>query len=149
MIRVACALMTLFLLCGTATAKQAKLGPVAVNLPPPAGYCELSEAQPSDAGMITAIGTMLDKGGNRLLAISAECRQLEDWRAGRRPLLANYSQYQTMKALENASLPGAPAEVIKASCAQLRAQGESFTVKMTPDVQKRFDEVLKTVRLTR
>jgi hypothetical protein len=147
MIRVAGALITLCLLCGAAAAKQAKLGAVALNLPPPTGYCELSEAQPSDASMITAIGGMLDKGGNRLLAISADCRQLDDWRAGRRPLLANYAQYQTLKAWENTSLPAAPAEVIKATCAQLRGQGESLTANMTPEVQKRFDEVMKTVKI--
>jgi hypothetical protein len=120
---------------------------VALNLPPPAGYCELSEAQPSDAGMITAIGAMLDKGGNRLLVISAECRQLDDWQAGRRPLLANYAQYQTLKTWENSNLPAAPAEVIKGTCAQLRAQGEGLTTNMTPDVQRRFDEVMKTVKI--
>ena len=147
MIRVACALITLCLLCAVAAAKQAKLGAVALNLPVPAGYCELTEDQPSDAAMINAIGTMLEKGGNRLLVISAECRQLEDWRAGRRPLLANYAQYQTRKELENSRLPASPAEVIKATCAQMRAQGERFAANITPDVQKRFDEVMKTVKI--
>jgi hypothetical protein len=147
MIRVACALTTLCLLCWAAAAKEAKLGAVALTLPAPAGYCELSEAQPGDAGMITAIGAMLDKGGNRLLVISAECQQLDDWHAGRRPLLANYAQYQTLKAWENSNLPAAPAEVIKGTCAQLRAKGESLTTNMTPDVQRRFDEVMKTVKI--
>jgi hypothetical protein len=147
MVRIAGALMTLCLLCAVAVAKQAKLGAVALNLPPPTGYCELTEDQPSDAGMITAIGTMLEKGGNRLLVISAECRQLADWRAGRRPLLANYAQYQTRMALENSNLQASPTEVIKGMCAQMRAQGESFTTSVTPDVQKRFDEVMKTVKI--
>jgi len=147
MIRVALALMTVCLFCIAAVAKQAKLGAVALNLPAPPGYCELTEDQPSDANMITTIGTMLEKGGNRLLVISAECRQLDDWRAGRRPLLANYAQYQTRMALENSNLPASPTEVIKGTCAQMRAKGESFTTSITPDVQKRFDEVMKTVKI--
>jgi hypothetical protein len=147
MIRVAYALMTLCLLCGAAAAKQAKLGNVPLNLPPPAGYCELNEAQAKDTAMLTTVGTMLDKSGNRLLAMSAECRQLEDWRSARRPRLANYAQYQTLKAWEDISLPATPQQIIKTTCVELRAQGDSMVTKMTPDVQKRFDEVMKTVKV--
>jgi hypothetical protein len=146
MLRVFCALVALCLLCWAAVAKQEKVGGVAVNLPPPAGYCELNEAQPGDARMLSVLGGVLEKGGNRLVAMSADCRQLDDWRNGKRPLLANYAQYQTQKASENASLPAAPAEVIKATCQQLRAQGEIIATRMVPDIQKRFDEALTAVR---
>jgi hypothetical protein len=146
LIRVASVLMILCLLCWAAAARQASIGGMAVNLPPPAGYCELTEGQPSDAAMLNTVGGMIDKGGNRLLSISAECKQLEDWRAGRRPLLANYAQYQTLKAWEN-DLPATPAEVIKATCAHARAQGESLLNAITPGVQKRFDEVMHTVKI--
>lgn len=146
MTRTCCALMALCLTCWAAAAKQDKVGDVLLNLPPPTGYCDLNEAHPSDARMLSVIGGVLEKGGNRLLAMSADCRQLEDWRSGKRPLLANYAQYQTRRAAENAPLPAAPAELIKATCQQLRAQGESAASRMMSDVQKRFDEALTTIK---
>jgi hypothetical protein len=54
------------------------VGGIALNLPPPTGYCELSEADPGDAHMLSALGSILGTGGNRLLAVSADCRQLDD-----------------------------------------------------------------------
>ena len=89
--RALCALLALWGLCCVAFAKQATLGAASLTLPPPAGYCEMDEAQPSDARMIGAVSAALERGPTRLLAISADCRQLEDWRAGRRPLLGNYA----------------------------------------------------------
>jgi hypothetical protein len=146
MLRLSLALAAFCLLCWAAAAKQEKVGGVALNLLPPAGYCELDGAQPGDARMLSAIGGMLEKGGNRLLALSADCRQLDDWRNGKRPLLANYAQYQTQKASENASLPAAPAEVIKAACQQLRAQGDNIAARQLPDMQRSFDEALAGIK---
>ena len=58
--------------------------------------------------------------GNRLLAFSADCAQLADWRTGKRELLDNIAQYQTLIAWENGPLPAAAVTTIKqvwASCA--------------------------------
>jgi hypothetical protein len=146
MSRVFCALLALLGLCCVAFAKQATLGAASLTPPPPAGYCEMDEAQPSDARMIGAVSAALERGPTRLLAISADCRQLEDWRAERRPLLGNYAQYHTLKAWENTALPAAPAEVIKQTCAALRAQGEDLLAKIGPDIRARVEQAMKDVK---
>src|SRR5262245_40279465 len=141
MIRIALALMTVCLFCVAAVAKQATQ---------PTGTARVLRVDRGSAERCKHDNNHrhhAGEGWQSPLVISAECRQLDDWRAGRRPLLANYAQYQTRMALENSNLPASPTEVIKGTCAQMRAKGESFTTSITPDVQKRFDEVMKTVKI--
>src|SRR5438128_7490053 len=93
---------------GAAAAKDARIGAASLNLPPPAGYCDLTEQQPSDARMIKIVGDLL-AGRNELLAMSADCRQLENCRAGKEPVLDDYAQYQTLIAAKDANLSRADA----------------------------------------
>ena len=134
-------------LAGSALAKDARVGTVALNLVPPSGYCELDAAQPSDTRMVSAIEGMLGNTGNRLLAVSADCTQLADWRTGKRPLLDNMAQYQTLIAWENGPLPATPEVTIKTVCDQMQAQGEQMVANMAPDVKARAEQVLKTVQV--
>jgi hypothetical protein len=147
MIRLAAAFLGLCLLACPAVAKDAKIGPTTLNLIPPPGYCEMDPAQASDARMVKAIEGMLGNTGNRLLAVSADCNQLTNWRTGKRKLLDNMAQYQTIISLESSPLPAAPDVTIKDACNQMRAQGEQLVADMTPDVQARAEQVLKTVKV--
>ena len=70
-----------------AVAGQASMGGVSVNLPPPRGFCELSNVDPSDKRMLSIVGGLLEQSGNKLLSMSANCKQLADWRSRRRQLL--------------------------------------------------------------
>src|ERR1700724_835074 len=93
---MALALIALVALPGAgsgAMAGQATVGGVSINLPPPEGFCELTDRNPADKGMITKIGEVVGKGDNRLLNMSADCGQLADWRAQRR-LLDDFAEYQ-------------------------------------------------------
>ncbi len=144
---VVCALLVLCAFATTALARQVNVGTVPIDLPPLPGYCELDETQPGDARMLAAINSMLEPSGNRLLAVSADCRQLDDWRNGRRRLLGSMAQYQTLRAWEHGSLPASPEQVIRSACAQFRAQGESIVSSMTPGIQARAEEVMKTVKV--
>jgi hypothetical protein len=141
--RIVVTLLAVCSFAGVAVAEQATVGGVALTLPPPAGYCDLDVRQPSDARLLNIVSTAL--GGNRLLAMSADCRQLGDWRIGRRPLLANYLQYQTLRAWEY-SMPAPPAEVVKATCNQLRTQGEKLPQQVGPDVQRRLESAMTSMR---
>jgi hypothetical protein len=123
--------------------KDARVGTATLALPPPPGFCELSEQQASDARMIQAITSML-AGQNELLAMSAECRQLADWRTGRRPLLDDFSQYQTLVNAKDREFPRA--EMVKEICASLRAEGEKTLSGLTPDIKARAETVLKDVK---
>jgi len=129
---------------GAAVAKDARIGTASLNLPPPTGYCDLTEQQPSDAHMIKVVGDLL-AGRNELLAMSADCRQLQNWRAGTQPLLDDYAQYQTLIAAKDANL--SRADTVKRSCAQIRAEGEKILAGGVPEINKRMEAVLKDIKI--
>jgi len=134
-------------LCVTATAKDAKVGGVLLKLPPPPGYCELDPSEPSDLRLFSILEGAFKNSGNRLLAISADCTELNDWRARKRKFLDNFAQYQTVIALENLEYQANGAELINTVCKELRAQGEKIVTGMEKDVQARYEEVLKDVKV--
>jgi hypothetical protein len=129
-----------------AMAADAVLGGVSIHLPPPAGFCELSESNPADNRMVTTIGGLVGKAGNKLLNMSADCQQLADWRANKRKLLDDYGQYQTPVA-QMSELVASPADAIKNTCASLRTQGSQIVANQAPDLKARIEETLKTVKM--
>src|SRR3954452_2970341 len=90
------ALTLLAVLPRAAYAADVKMGDVTLRLIPPVGYCELNPAEKSDKRMLTAAEGMVAPGGNELLAMSADCTELRNWRTGRLPLLQHMAQYQTV-----------------------------------------------------
>jgi hypothetical protein len=142
--------VTLILACfcvSSASAEDARIGAVSIKLSSPPGYCELNASNAADARMIRAAEGLLDKAGNRLLSLSADCGQLADWRAGKRQLLDNMAQHQTRIGWENVQLPITPEALIKEHCDDMRARGDQTVTAMTPDAQQRVEEVLKTVKI--
>ena len=106
----------LFISCLLACAAMAgdiKVGATSLHLVPQPGYCELDVVKASDARLVTAITGLLGRTGNRLLAISADCAELREWRAGKRVGLDHMAQYQTVLGLENDPLPTPPSEAMK------------------------------------
>jgi hypothetical protein len=134
--------------CCAAVAKEANVGGTSLNLIPPAGYCDLDESNPSDGRLITAIGNLVRGGGNELLAISANCGQLSDWRAGKRPLLDDIAQYQSPISMMQQTLPGSPEPVIKQNCDSLRKEGERLLSGSLPDIKSRVEKTLERVKIS-
>jgi hypothetical protein len=126
-----------------AMAFEATLGSVSVNLPPPRGFCELSTGNATDKEMLATVGNLLAGSGHRLLGMSADCRQLADWRAGKRRLLDDHAQYQT----STATLDRPPPESVAQTCAGLRAEGDKIVSNQTPDMKARIESTLKKVKL--
>jgi hypothetical protein len=147
MIRPVATLVLAGLLLNSASAKEVNVGAVSLNLLPPTGSCDLDAANASDARMLKAVEGMLGSTNNRLLAMSADCAQLADWRAGKRPLLDNFAQYQTLIAWESGPLPQTPDTIIKTACNDMRAQGDQLLAAVAPGVKARAEEVLKTVKI--
>jgi hypothetical protein len=148
MIRLGTALLFFScLLAGAARAGDIKVGATSLHLTPQPGYCELDVVKASDARLVAAITGLLGRTGNRLLAISADCDELREWRAGKRPGLDHMAQYQTLLGLENDPLPTAPSEAIKNACNRLRAQGEQQVEGMTLGLKAYAERVLKTVKV--
>jgi hypothetical protein len=134
-------------LCLTASAKDAKIGDVLLKLPPPPGYCEVDPSRPSDLLFSAVMERSLKNTGNRLIALSADCTQLKDWRAGKRKLLDNLAQYQTKIDYESLHYGADAAEFIKGVCDLLRAEGEKLLTGMEPDMRARWKEILKNVKV--
>ena len=126
-----------------ALAAEANIGGVSVALPPPGGFCELNESNASDKRMITVLGGLLEKSGNKLLVMSADCKQLSEWHTGKRQLLDDYGQYQTPIA----SMGTPPSETVAETCTTLRKQGEQILANQLPDIKKRVEATMSKIKM--
>jgi hypothetical protein len=136
-------LTVLCLLTGAAAqAADVQMGGVTLKLPAPKGYCELEKGQASDKRMIDFLNTALSKGPNELLAVSAECGELRDWRAGKRRLLEHFSQYQVEKVRRSSSFT---IDEAKASCAVMRAEGQKLSDDSTKNVNDNIHEANRKI----
>jgi len=125
-------------------AADTTIGEASFTLPPPKGYCELSDKNPSDARVIQNTGAIVKNGGNQLLALSADCNQLTDWRGRARDFLDDYAQYQIgVGAITTSS----PPDSLKRTCDVLRQQGNQINSSVIVGAKKAFDDVLKTMEL--
>jgi hypothetical protein len=127
----------------SALAAQANIGGVSIALPPPSGFCELSPSEPSDKRMISVLGDLLQKSGNKLLGMSADCHQLRDWRTGKRQLLDDYAQYQTPIG----SMDKPPTETAAQTCATLRQEGNKILENQMPDIKARVESTLSKIKM--
>jgi hypothetical protein len=127
----------------SALAAPATIGGVSINLPAPRGFCNLSELNPSDKRMITTLSPLLEKSGNKLLVMSADCRQLADWHTGARQLLDDYAQYQTPIA----SMDKPPSETIAQTCTTLREEGNKILADEMPDIKSRVESTLSKIKM--
>jgi hypothetical protein len=137
-----CACVCLLLgAASTSRAAQATVQGAAINLPAPAGFCELTSSNPADKRMLETLGEAVAKSrGNALLAMAADCQQLADWRAGRR-LLGDYGQYQAP--------PDAAAseETFKETCATLRSQGGQTVADVKKDLDARMEDAVRHMKV--
>ena len=122
-------------------AAQATVEGVSINLPVPAGFCELNGSNPSDKRALDVIGDLVAKArGNALLSMSADCQQLADWRAGRR-LLGDYGQYQAP------SSAAANEETFRQTCAAVRTQGEETVSSLKKDLKAKMEDAVRDLKV--
>jgi hypothetical protein len=143
--RPAVALLIASLLGLPCLAKDAKVGQASITLTVPSGQCELDPQQAGDARLLQVTEKMLSGAGNRLLGFYADCKQLADWRTGKRPLLEDFAQYQTLIAVADAPAPAAPVETLKEFCRQQRQEGEKAVSGVAPDLKTRIEEAIRGV----
>jgi len=124
-----------------AMATEATVEGVSINLPAPAGFCELTKSNSPDKRAIDVMERLVGGSGNRLLGITADCQQLADWRVGKR-LLADYGQYQTPLA-ESAATD----QLLKQKCASLRTQGEQIFSSIKDEMKSKMEEGVKQLRV--
>jgi hypothetical protein len=124
-------------IAGGAHAADVKMGDVTLNLIPPKGFCDLDASQASDKRLVDFVSQTVSKSGNDLTGISAECGELRDWRSGKQRLLQRYSQYQMQSGLRTSPFSVKEA---KASCDQLRAEGQQLSDKSTVGINDKIHE---------
>jgi hypothetical protein len=93
--------------------------------------------------MITTLTDLLAKSGNKLLSMSADCRQLTDWRSGKRQLLDDYAQYQTPIA----GMDQPPSETVAQTCTTLRNEGNKILANQMPDIKARVESTLSKIKM--
>ena len=125
---------------GPGVAKDVRIGPVALTLPPPEGYCELTAGQPSDDRWVKGVGDLLGGMQIELLEVSAECGRLTAWRANGQPLGVT-ATYQTPIAAKDSTF--LREQLIKESCAYARAEGDKFLTQAAPDAAKRLEAAIQ------
>jgi hypothetical protein len=128
-------------LAGPGAAKDAQIGAAAVALPAPKGYCELTEQQPADVRLINVIGDLVAANKNELLAVAADCGQLEAWRAGKLATLDDYVQYQA--PIDAMAATVTRGEAVKEVCASARAEGNKNFATAATDIGSRVDAAVK------
>jgi hypothetical protein len=127
-----------------ASAGQATLGGISVTLPPPAGFCELDSRQTFDSRIVTIISGLLERGGIKLLGISADCGQLADGRAGGRRLLDDLAEYLTqISAIDKSQ----PIEPVAQTCTTLRSQGKTIAANQLPDFNARLESTVQNIKI--
>jgi len=119
-----------------AEAGQATVGGVSISLPAPAGFCELERSNRSDKIILDLTGKTI--GEKDLLAMSADCRQLADWRAHRRKYVDDFTSYAVAR-----SHPAA--DQLKNVCAAMRTSGArlvaSNEAKTKADLEAAFGKL--------
>jgi len=126
-----------------ANPSQVTIGSVAVVLPPPAGYCELNSSDPREIRFLAMVSSGVEKLGDRLLAMSAECGQLGEARAGRPSPLDELAQYRTPIA----AMDKPPAQSVAQACAILRAKGNTIPANRLPDLKARVENAVASAKM--
>lgn len=125
-----------------AQAADVQMGSVTLKLPPQAGQCEMTTGQASDARLIGMVTQAVTAAGNDLLALSADCDELKDWRTGKRPLLEHTAQYQTQKSMRDK--PFMPADAL-AGCADIKARGEQINQSVLQSTKEAVNKAAKSI----
>ena len=119
------------------------IGTTDVELRVPDGWCLLSRDNPNDIRIIKGASKAV-AGVNRLLAAFAECKELREWRAGKRPTLSNHGQYQTSRANETKVLRYTREQVAQAVCANYSKQSFN-TDAISAWTKERIEKAMKGV----
>jgi hypothetical protein len=127
-----------------AQVQEVVIGNVNVSLTPPVGHCVLTDAQPSDSRVLHASRTAIPPG-NRLLAMTAHCDQLKEWRVGKLAVLGDIAQFQTLHQVQDFSAD--PQGSMRELCALMRQQGGELVAKVPGEANQRMQAAAISVKV--
>jgi len=146
MTRLVIALSISCLFTWSAGAADVRIGEMTIALPSLPGHCEMDVVHASDAPLIAKLHASVQKTGQRLLLLSANCKELKEWREGKRPALTHMAEYQTVLAFEHARPPDEPEKIIKAFCDQMNTMADESAAASVAVIQDRGEQAVKRIR---
>jgi hypothetical protein len=146
MTRFATALLISCLFTVGAIAADVRIGEMPIALPSLPGHCEMDVVHASDAPLIAKLHASVQKSGHRLLLLSADCKELKEWRGGKRAAIAHMAEYQTALAFERSRPPDEPEKIINAFCDQMDAMANEPSAKSMAIIQERGEQAVKLIR---
>src|SRR5262249_5756206 len=88
------------------------------------------------------LGKNAELNGNTMLTISADCKQLATWDAGKRQLMDDLSNYQVSPKLIDKT-----PEPVHTTCDTLRTQGDQLTKEQTTSKQDNLAKLSKQLAI--
>ena len=117
-----------------------------ISIPIASGYCVMDRNNASDKRIIGYF-ERVNTGRNRVLVTIADCRQLRDWRAGRRKLLGHYAYMTSPTHLKGRTISMPPARFAKEIERTFRRRGMEIVKRGNTVWRKRIEKELPTVRV--
>ena len=148
MLRAVIAILAIVSVSSASHAGEVSVGPVKIKLTTPGGACEANPNTATDARFLAGIKGMIANTGNTLLSAYADCQQFADWRVSKLAYLPHTYQYQSFDAYVEKGAPDTPAQVIKTTCEELRAEGKKYAENNFPDMRDRARSVMTKVEVT-
>lgn len=117
----------------------AMIGDTFVKLPPPAGFCELTPRYEFDGRTVAVISAYMAGESIKLLAMSADCNQLDEAREGKRQLddVATY-------LIENGDIKMPTPFSVASKCSTLRILSKS---PIGTDVDARLASTIERIKV--
>jgi hypothetical protein len=137
--RLSLAALVLAVSASGALGLAAMIGDTFVKLPPPAAFCELTPRYEFDGRTVAIASAYLAGDGIKLLAMSADCNQLDEAREGKRQLLDDVAAY----LVENSAIKMPTPFSVASKCKTLRASRNS---PAGTDVDARFASAVEKIR---
>lgn len=127
-------------------ARDASIGQEQVRLTWPTGFCEVDGDHSADIRLLRAVREGI-AGRNLLVAMFADCRQLKDWRAGKRSLLDDVAHVQTLAKAVDVAVPLPSERAVQEVCAIQRLQAPPVPAGTEGEFKQRLDAAAATVKL--
>src|SRR5271168_3839998 len=106
----------------SAFAREVNVGNSTVSVAPPAGYCEVDEAQKGDKGWLTSVSNLLTASNVTLIAAFPDCKELGKMRATSEFIVA-----KVFVTANTASIGKASSQSVVDTCNDLKQFGEKYT----------------------
>ncbi|MEQ1611160.1 MAG: hypothetical protein ABL904_00285 [Hyphomicrobiaceae bacterium] len=125
---------------GAMSKLEVTIGTDKVRLPVPDGYCQLDPALPVDASLLSLLHLLRNSWPLRFVAMIAECRGLERWRAGLGPL-GTYVQYFVYPFSDTSPDAASPQSHARFECNNLKLWLLPESVNTTKSIDERVSQL--------